>query len=233
MWAVRPPTLSRLPVDIRSAYVILYDTTTDDMSIPNLSPPFPSLTERQSELTRGLILDAALAALEAEPTSNLTMRLVAKRAAISERTVFRYFATREDLLDAVVEAFQTRLELPPTPRKLEDLLGYPSALYKRFEANANLNKASLLSEISQRLRLDKSRLMAVRKIVDRIAPQSPERMRKIAAANIRFYLAASSWFYFRFVFGFSLEDSIACAETAICQSLAGLGLEIPESDSRN
>jgi AcrR family transcriptional regulator len=200
--------------------------------MPNVSP-LPSLTDRQSELTRRLILDAALEALEAEPTSSLTMRLVAKRAAISERTVFRYFATREDLLDAVVDAFQTRLELPATPRTLEDLLGYPSALYRRFEVNANANKASLQSEIAQRLRQDKSRLIAVRKIVDRIAPQSADRMRKIAAANIRFYLAASSWFYFRFVFGFSLEDSIACAETAMRQSLAGLGLEIPDGDSRS
>jgi AcrR family transcriptional regulator len=201
--------------------------------MPNLSPPFPSLTDRQSELTRRLILDAALQALEAEPTNNLTMRLVAKRAAISERTVFRYFATREDLLDAVVEAFQARLDLPPTPRTLEDLLGYPSALYKRFEANANLNKASLLSEIAQRMRQDRARMDAVRKIVDRSAPQSADGMRKIAAANIRFYLAASSWFYFRFVFGFSLEDSIACAETAIRQSLAGLGLELPDGHSRH
>jgi len=200
--------------------------------MPNLSPP-PSLADRQSELTRRLILDAALEALAAEPTNSLTMRVVAKRAAISERTVFRHFATREDLLNAVVEAFQTRLELPPTPRTLEDLLGYPSVLYKRFEANANANKASLLSEIAQRLRQDKSRLIAVRKIVDRSAAQSPDRLRKIAAANIRFYLAASSWFYFRFIFGFSLEDSIACAETAIRQSLAGLGLEIPDDKSRN
>lgn len=198
----------------------------------NLMPP-PSLADRQSELTRRLILDAALDALEAEPTNSLTMRLVAKRAAISERTVFRYFATRDDLLDAVVEAFQTRLDLPPTPRTLHDLLGYPSALYTRFEANANANKASLLSEVAQRLRQDKSRLIAVRKIVDRIAPQSADRMRKIAAANIRFYLAASSWFYFRFIFGFSLDDSIACAETAIRQSLEGLGLDIPDGDSRN
>jgi AcrR family transcriptional regulator len=207
----------------------MYVIMTDDMSTRNLAP-LPSLTNRQSELTRRLILDAALEALEAEPTSTLTMRLVAKRAAISERTVFRYFASRDDLLDAVVKAFQTRLELPPTPRTLEDLLGYPNALYRRFEANASLNKASLLSEISQRLRQDKTRLIAVRKIVERIAPQSADRMRKVAAANIRFYLAASSWFYFRFVFGFSLEDSIACAETSICQSLKGLGVEIPDGD---
>ena len=197
----------------------------------NLASP-PSLTDRQTDLTRKLILDAALDVLQSA-TGELTMRLVAKRAAISERTLFRYFATRDEFLDAVVEAFQARIDLPPTPRTLEDLLGYPRLLYTCFEANASLNKASLQSEIAQRMRQDKARMDAIRKIVTRIAPLSGEHMRKIAAANIRFYLAASSWFYFRFHFGFSLEDSIAAAETSISQSLEGLGIKIPDGGSRS
>lgn len=190
----------------------------------------PSLTERQNELTRKLILEAAIEALEADPTSALTIRGVSKRAAISERTVFRYFATRDELLDAVAVAFQARLELPPTPRMLEELLDYPRALYTCFEASASLNKAALQSEFAERLRSGhgKSRWIAVRRLVDRLAPQQSERARKIAAANIRFYLAASSWFYFRSHFGFSLEETIAAAETAIRQSLKGLGVEPPD-----
>lgn len=189
----------------------------------------PSLTDRQTDLTRKLILDAALDVLQSA-TGELTMRLVAKRAAISERTLFRYFATRDEFLDAVVEAFQARIDLPPTPRTLEDLLSYPRVLYTCFEANASLNKASLQSEIAQRMRQDKARMDGVRKIINRIAPHSGDHTRKIAAANIRFYLAASSWLYFRFHFGFSLEDSVAAAETSIRQSLEGLGVKIPDRD---
>jgi AcrR family transcriptional regulator len=186
----------------------------------------PSLAERQSDLTRKLILDAALETLEAAAAGGLTMRLVAKRAAISERTVFRYFATRDEFLDAIADAFHSRIDLPPTPRTLQDLLGYPRALYTCFEESASLNRAALQSEIGERLRTaqGKSRWIALRKLVDHIAPQQSERARKIAAANIRFYLAASSWYYFRFPFGFSLEDSIACAETAVRQALEGLGV---------
>jgi AcrR family transcriptional regulator len=199
--------------------------------MPN-STPLSSLADRQSELTRKLILDAALETLEAAPAGELTMRLVAKRAAISERTVFRYFATREEFLDAVAAAFHARLDLPPTPRTLEELLAYPRALYTCFEESASLNKAALQSEFGERLRSaqGKSRWIALRKLVDRIAPQQSERTRKIAGANIRFYLAASSWFYFRFHFGFSLEDSITCAETSIRQSLKALGVRMPDSD---
>lgn len=202
--------------------------------MPNSSLIVPSLTERQNELTRKLILDAALEALEADPANPLTMRLVAKRAAISERTVFRYFATRDEFLDAVAETFHARLELPPIPRTLEELLAYPRALYTCFESSASLNKAALQSEFGERLRgaQGKTRWVAIRKLVDRTAPQQGERARKIAGANIRFYLAASSWFYFRFHFGFSLEDSIAAAETSIRQSLNGLGVQLPDGDER-
>jgi AcrR family transcriptional regulator len=199
--------------------------------MPN-STPLASLADRQSELTRKLILDAALETLETAGPGELTMRLVAKRAAISERTVFRYFATRDEFLDAVADAFRVRLDLPPTPRALEELLGYPCTLYTCFEQSAGLNKAALQSEIGPRLRSaqGKSRWIALRRLVDRIAPQRSERARKIAGANIRFYLAASSWFYFRFEFGFSLEDSIACAEASIRQSLKGLGVQVPDGD---
>ena len=197
-----------------------------------ISTPLPSLAERQSELTRKLILDAALEALQTAPPGELTMRLVAKHAAISERTVFRYFATRDEFLDAVAEAFRARLDLPPLPRTLDDLLLYPRALYTRFEATANLNKAALQSEIGPRLRdaQAKTRWVALSKLVDQIAPKCSGRARKIAAANIRFYLVASSWYYFRFHFGFSLDDSIACAETAIRQAVEGLGVQIPDRD---
>src|SRR3974390_1089736 len=127
--------------------------------------PLPSLSDRQSDFTRKLILDTAIEALEADPTRNLTMRLIAKRAAIAERTVFRYFATRDELLDGVADDFRARLNLPPTPRTVEDLLLYPRALYTRFEASASLNKAALQSEIAPRLQASagKSRFMALRK----------------------------------------------------------------------
>jgi hypothetical protein len=55
----------------------------------------------------------------------------------------------------------------------------------------------------------------VRKLIDELAARRPERDRRLAAANIRYHLAASTWHYYRFYFGFSLEDSIAAAEAAV------------------
>lgn len=49
-----------------------------------------------------------------------------------------------------------------------------------------------------------------------------QRDRMLAAANIRYLLAATSWHYYRFYFGFSLKDSTAAAELLIRQTVDGL-----------
>jgi AcrR family transcriptional regulator len=182
------------------------------------------LADRHADLTRQAILDAAIEMLERATVSELTVRAVAKQANISERTVFRYFASREDFLDAVADAVRERFALPAPPTTKEDLLAAPRALYTRFEAVASLTKAALHSELFHRMRETQAqvRWKAVQVLIDGLAPRKSERQRKIAAANIRYYLAASSWYYYRFYFGFSLEETIACAETAIRQSLEGL-----------
>src|SRR6516162_9245341 len=59
-----------------------------------------ALVARQTDLTQRLILDAALEVIAEAPTEPLSVRATARRAGMSERTVFRYFATREDLVTA-------------------------------------------------------------------------------------------------------------------------------------
>lgn len=188
-----------------------------------------SLVERQSDLTRRVIMEAALAELEHGSVGELTVRAVAKRANIAERTVFRYFASREDFLDALAAQVRAKLALPQPPQSVEALLAAPRELYSRFEALASLTQAALHSELFDRMRETqaRSRWAAVRKLIDELAPRRSERERRIAAANIRYYLAATTWHYFRFYFNFSLEDSIAAAEAALRQTLTSLGASVP------
>jgi AcrR family transcriptional regulator len=184
----------------------------------------PTLAERQSGLTERLILDSAIDILESSSLRELTARGIAARANISERTMFRYFATRDALLDAVAAEVARLLAAPADPASVEDLLAMPDKLYRRFEARTALTRAALHTEISDRIRagVARNRWIAVGKVLDAYAPRRPARERRIAAANIRFFLSASTWQYYRFRFGFSLEETIACARTAIEQALAAL-----------
>jgi AcrR family transcriptional regulator len=181
-----------------------------------------SLADRRNDLTRRLILDAAVDLLEHGGVAELTMRAVAARANISERTVFRYFATRDAFLDAVAEQAHARMALPPPPRTLDDLLAAPRRLYEALERQERLVIAGRHPDLVDRIREEtaRTRWRAVRKLIDELAPRRDPEERKIAATNICYLLGATSWHFYRFYFRLGLDEAIACAETAI-----GLHLE--------
>jgi AcrR family transcriptional regulator len=155
------------------------------------------------------------------------VRAVSKRAEISERTVFRYFASRDELLDAIAAEMARRIGAPPNPTTVEALIAYPKAMFARFEATAALTQAALHSELYHRVRardaLDRG--AAIRALIDRAAPDRPARERRLAAANFHYHVVATTWHYYRANFGFSLDDALECACMAIVQALEGLGIK--------
>jgi AcrR family transcriptional regulator len=185
-----------------------------------------TLAEKRNDLSRSLILDASYALLKTGSVSELTVRAVAQQAGMSERTVFRYFPSRDALLDAVTAQLLAEMALPAPPESLEALLDAPRALYGAFEARAELTRALLHTDLVSRVRTLQGTLrrQAVAALLDAAAPASGERERRIATANICFHLSATSWHYCRSQFGLSLDDAIGCAETAVRQALGGVGL---------
>jgi AcrR family transcriptional regulator len=188
-----------------------------------LSSP-ATLAEMQTDLTRKLILDAALHLLEKAAVHEITYRAVAKEAGMSERTIFRYFATREEFLDAMAAQVTRKMDAPHPPRTLEELTAFPRTLYSSFEAKAALVKASLHSELFPRIAraIGQQRTVAARKLLDAAYPRASEQARRVAAHNIRYYLGAYTWRYYRFVMHCSFEETVECAETAVRQAIAAL-----------
>ncbi len=183
-----------------------------------------NLRTRHAELTRDLILDAAIGLLTNSETEELSVRSVAQRAGMSERTVFRYFAARDELLDAVAAEMNRRLAPPLLPERLADLPGYPAAIFARFEALEALTRAALRSDVYERIRSGDlvQRGVHIAKLIDEAAPDVDAVFRRLIAANIHYHVIASSWAYYRFRFGFSAEDTVAAASLAIDHALAGL-----------
>lgn len=71
-----------------------------------------SLRERQTAVTRTTVLDAVLELLEEEPEGGFSLARVAERAGVGERTLYRHFATREELFAAAGELLVERLGMP-------------------------------------------------------------------------------------------------------------------------
>jgi AcrR family transcriptional regulator len=188
------------------------------------SRPAATLAERHADLTERAILDAAVQLLEESSVRELTMRAVAAQAKISERTVFRYFATREEFLGAIAEEVGVRMRLPAPPATLAELTAFPAELYAAFEAKAKLTRASLHSELVKLIRPKAvgERLAAVRAILAKHAPGRSARDIRVAAANIQYYLTATAWQFLRFYLGLSLEEAVACAQSVIRLTSADL-----------
>jgi AcrR family transcriptional regulator len=177
-----------------------------------------------AELTRATLLAAALAELAGGSVETLTMRAVAVRAGVAERTVFRYFATRDAFLDGVTEAVSATLDLPRAPTEPGGLVEYVASLYARFEAHSALTRAALHPEIFQRMveTVSKDRWHVTQRCLDAAFPHRPAEERRVAAANIRYFSSATTWNYYRSHFGFSLEETTLAAQTLIRQALAAL-----------
>jgi AcrR family transcriptional regulator len=67
------------------------------------------LRERKKQQTRQEISDAAFELFTARGFEQVTVAEVARRAGVSEATVFNYFATKEDLAYGRMEAFEDEL----------------------------------------------------------------------------------------------------------------------------
>jgi len=112
----------------------------NDTAKPRYHSP---LRSRQKEQTRDLILDAVDAILRRAPLSEVTIAAVARQGHITERTIYRHFPTREDLLSAswrrALHAFgggQTR-----QAETLEQILDLTLAAYANFDAKAGIVRA--------------------------------------------------------------------------------------------
>lgn len=79
----------------------------------------PDLAARRAAATRQVIVDAVSDLLVEQHPAALSVPAVARRAGVSVRTVYRYFPTKQDLLDAVAEVLPAQASIP-APRDWTD-----------------------------------------------------------------------------------------------------------------
>lgn len=190
-----------------------------------MSIPAPiALTERHADTTHRLILSCALELLEAGGVAELTVRAVAKRAGMSERTIFRYFATRDEFLDAIAKAAGDAIGPPPPPGSLAELPAYVETLYGRFEDCAPLVRSALHTEIYERMRESAAarRWRAVEALLLKEHGGATAGDLVSAKANLQYYLSATTWHYFRYYLGLSFADTVIAAARAVRLVVADL-----------
>src|SRR5262249_9905920 len=92
-----------------------------------LEPPWRSVPKRRRsaprpQLSRDVVVKAALKVVEAEGGEALTMRRVADEIGVSASSLYGYIANQEDLIQLVLEQIMTEVPLPDPGADWRDML---------------------------------------------------------------------------------------------------------------
>jgi len=181
-----------------------------------------SLRQEQAEATRRRLVEAAVAVIE--DGRQCTMRSTAKEAGVAERTIYRYFESREQLAEAIGEALGPRAGAP-LPDSTAELSQYARRLFTTFDDNArlvtNMVFGAALEQDFERSRA--KNLADLRAIIDRDYPRAGLRDRRAAAASLRALLSGAGWVYLRISCGLPNAEVIRSAQWSIDTALQRLG----------
>lgn len=135
-----------------------------------------SLREQQAEVARQRILAAVAELIEHAGAEELTMPQVAAAAGISLRTVYRYYPTREQLLEAAGRWIGGELLRQGYPESLDDVADSFQAACGVFDRQPGLVRAMALSQLGREARGYRrgERLAAIRKVLDDEVGDLPE-----------------------------------------------------------
>lgn len=118
------------------------------------SEPGRDLRRRRAEVSKQAIRDAVADLLLEQHPASLNIPAVASAAGVSVRTVYRYFPTKQDLLDDVAEVQQRRADRIMDGRQdMFDRPGqYLAALWTDFEEDVEAVRAQHLSPLGRDIR---------------------------------------------------------------------------------
>jgi AcrR family transcriptional regulator len=153
------------------------------------------LRAEQQDQTRLRILEAA-AELMGDPTQpELTFAAIGKQARISDRTVYRHFPTKEDLLEAFWSYVNAQLGMAEYPESAEQLLKVMPSVYEGFDAQAGLIRAHLASPAGREMR---QRIAPVRRelfqrMLESYTAGLPAKSRRRVYAIVQLLFSPRAW----------------------------------------
>jgi AcrR family transcriptional regulator len=167
------------------------------------------LRAEQLEQTRGRILEAAVDLLADDGLQDLTIPLVADRARVSVRTVYRHFPTKEALLDAIVGLIDSVFGVSPFPARPDELPSLGPRLFARFDEVEGIVRAVSASEAGRSV-TRQTRSKRIESLRRTLAPllkgRTPEERRRIVAAVYAIH-STRTWQLLRDYFGFDGEEA--------------------------
>jgi hypothetical protein len=176
------------------------------------APTRESLRDAHKDLTRERILEAAIECLNDEDLEQLTVEAVAAKAGVTKRTIYRHFATREDMLTACWPLMQKMVGLPGTgnfENTAAGLMAMPMKLFPNFDKQPGIVRASAYSRAGRELRIsvNERRKASFLKAAKEARPDLDEAGALRLAATIQLLCSAFAWSVMRDFWGLRGDQS--------------------------
>jgi AcrR family transcriptional regulator len=147
-----------------------------------------SIREQQATVTRERILAAVADLIERDGVEDLTVPEVAEASGASLRTVYRYYPTREELLEAAGRWIGDELLQHPYPQSLDDVADLYQQGCREFDERPGLVRALAFSQLGRRVRgyRRRERLTSIRQALRRELKGTDERQLRQAEAVLAY-----------------------------------------------
>jgi AcrR family transcriptional regulator len=172
------------------------------------------LRDGQQQQTRDRILEAAVGQIADDGLAELTVPLVAERAGVSLRTVYRHFPSKDDLIEAVGEFRDADLR---PPESIDELLETTPALFEGFAARDDIVRAADVSAAGRQIhdRARRRRAKALAKIFEEVtADLSPAEARRLVA-TVQVLWSTRAWLTLHDNWGMDGREAGRAAQWAI------------------
>lgn len=179
------------------------------------------LRERQKSDTRALIMTTVERLLKDRALSDLSLATVARECGITERTVYRHFATREQLLEATWALVNASIGMTDFPRTVQELIERPRQLFPAFDERAEVIRTMLASPQGRELRLqaNKERQAAIRAVVKKARPDLRDPALTRLSASVQLLSSAAGWATMTDYWALDSEEAGRAASEAIARLL--------------
>ena len=181
------------------------------------------LRAEQAAETRKRILDATVR-VSATGIASLSIPAVAREAGVSVPTIYRHFATKQDLLAAVYPHVvrEAGLDKLVIPRSMNELLDGLRTYFERTDSLGDLARVAMASPASEEVRRLNipDRLAIFRRVADSIVPRPSKTDRDRIARLLVILTASSALRLWRDQLGSSVEEVADDVDWAIRAAIA-------------
>jgi AcrR family transcriptional regulator len=200
------------------------DPSRASAGMPGKARYVSKLRERQKEQTARLILDSVATILREFSLDAVSIAEVARVAEVTERTIYRHYATREDMLRAFWKYELERsggvgVTTPGTP---EALYANIRRLFASLDANEGIVRAMMSTPEGRELRrpTNAARFAHMLGFVDVHVPGLEPELRASVAAGIVSVSSVLSWMFMRDNLGMDGARAGEAAATSVEMILA-------------